>query len=254
MVNAPLRFFSKPMKHRSAEVVTLIESEMLRGLMPPGVRLPSEEKLCEHFKASRTVIREALQQLRGRGLLRTIKGSGTYVADVSLEPLGQAMHAYTMLAFEADFTELIGLRILLETECARLAAKHPGKPLISRLRSIVRKMAKHTEDPEAFSAADIDFHLAIAKACGNRIFATVLISLQARCIQYAQANRGNQANHLRTVDAHQNIVDAIASGDPELAAAAMHAHLQASRRHFADHDTKVSHRGQSKNAAKAARA
>ena len=224
------------MKHRSAEVVALIEGEMLRGLMPPGVRLPSEEKLCEHFKASRTVIREALQQLRGRGLLRTIKGSGTYVADVSLEPLGQAMHSYTTLAFEADFTELIGLRILLETECARLAARQPAPSLITRLRSIVKTMAKHTSSPDEFSAADIDFHLAIAESSGNRIYATVLNSLHGRCIQYAQANRSSKANYLRTVEAHRNIVDAIESGDPDLAAAAMHAHLQASRRHFADHD------------------
>ena len=224
------------MKHRSAEVVALIEGEMLRGLMPPGVRLPSEEKLCGHFKASRTVIREALQQLRGRGLLRTIKGSGTYVADVSLEPLGQAMHAYTTLAFEADFTELIGFRILLETECARLAAGRAGPELVANLRSIVATMAERIDRPEEFSAADIDFHLAIAAASGNRIYATVLHSLQARCIQYAQANRDTGSGHLRTVEAHRNIVEAVESGDPDLAAAAMNAHLQASRRHFADHE------------------
>lgn len=215
----------------------MIESEMLRGLLPPGVRLPSEEKLCEHFKASRTVIREALQQLRGRGLLRTLKGSGTYVADVSLEPLGQAMHAYTTLAFDADFTELIDFRILLETECARLAAGHGDQALIEQLRSIIEKMSVHAEDLEAFSTSDIEFHLAIAKACGNRIYAIVLNSLQTRCIQYARANRGDKANHMRTIAAHQNIVDAIASGNGDLAATAMNAHLQASRRHFTDHDS-----------------
>jgi GntR family transcriptional repressor for pyruvate dehydrogenase complex len=225
------------MKHRSAEVVALIETEMLRGLMPPGLRLPSEEKLCAHFKASRTVIREALQQLRGRGLLHTIKGSGTYVSDVSLDPLGQAMHSYATLAFEADFTELIGFRILLETECARLAAQRSDAVLIDRLRDILREMSKNLSNPDTFSARDIDFHLVIAKASGNRILATVLNSLQERCIQFARANRGTRENHKRTVEAHRNIVDAIASGDPDLAAASMHAHLQASRRHFADNES-----------------
>lgn len=224
------------MKHRSAEVVALIESEMLRGLMPPGVRLPSEEKLCEHFKASRTVIREALQQLRGRGLLRTIKGSGTYVSDLSLDPLAQAMSSYAALAFEADFTELIGFRILLETECARLAAQRSDAALIERLRVILRDMSRNLANHDTFSAMDIDFHLVIAKASGNRILATVLNSLQERCIQFARANRGTRENHKRTVEAHRNIVDAIESGDPDLAAASMHAHLQASRRHFTDHE------------------
>lgn len=88
---------------------------------------------------------------------------------------------------KVDFTELIGLRILLETECARLAARQPTPSLITGLRAIVKTMAKHT------------------------------------------------------VEAHRNIVDAIESGDADLAAAAMHAHLQASRRHFADHDAEVRH-------------
>lgn len=225
------------MKHRSSEVVALIEAEMLRGIIEPGERLPSEEKLCERFKASRTVIREALQQLRGRGLLRTIKGSGTYVADVTLEPLGRAINAYTTLAIDADFTELIGFRILLETECAKLAARHPGPELVARLRQIQRNMADLLSEPEAFSAADIDFHLAIAEASGNRLYATILNSLQRRCIEYAQANRGGTGHHQRTVEAHLSIVDAIASGDSDLAAAAMNAHLQASRRLFADRET-----------------
>jgi len=227
---------AKPMKQRSAEVVALIESEMLRGLMAPGSRLPSEEKLCEHFKASRTVIREALQQLRGRGLLRTIKGSGTYVSDVSLDPLGQAFRAYATFALEADFTELIGFRILLETECARLAASRGDAGLVARLRGILRDMTKTLAHADTFSAADIDFHLAIAEASGNRIYATVLHSLQERCIQFARANRGSRENHKRTVDAHRAIVDAIGRGDADLAAASMHAHLQASRRHFADNE------------------
>jgi GntR family transcriptional repressor for pyruvate dehydrogenase complex len=54
------------MPHRSSEVVQALEHEILDGRLVPGERLPSEEKLCERFHASRTVIREAIQQLRGR--------------------------------------------------------------------------------------------------------------------------------------------------------------------------------------------
>jgi len=226
------------MKHRSSEVVAMIEAEMLRGMIEPGERLPSEEKLCERFKASRTVIREALQQLRGRGLLRTVKGSGTYVAAVTLEPLGRAINAYTTLAIDADFTELIGFRILLETECARLAARHSSPELVARLRGLQREMAGLMDQPDAFSAADIDFHLAIAEASGNRLYATILNSLQRRCIEYAQANRGGGGRTQATVDAHGGIVDAIESGDSDLAAAAMSAHLLASRRLFTNQETR----------------
>ena len=109
---------------RSAKIIRLIESEILEGKMPVGQRLDSEEKLCERFGVSRTVIREAIQQLRGRGLLRTLKGSGTYIAESNLDTLANAVEAYSALAEDLDFLELIDFRIMIETECARLAAIH----------------------------------------------------------------------------------------------------------------------------------
>ena len=79
------------MAHRSTEIVSDLEREIMDGILTPGERLPSEEKLCNRFEVSRTVIREAIQQLRGRGLIRTLKGSGSYIADSSLETLAGAI-------------------------------------------------------------------------------------------------------------------------------------------------------------------
>jgi GntR family transcriptional regulator, transcriptional repressor for pyruvate dehydrogenase complex len=224
-----------PMMHRSSRLAAEIEKEVLLGRLAPGQRMPSEEKLCERFGASRTVIREALQHLRGRGLLRTIKGSGTYIADSSLESLGSALNAYSALALDADFMELIGFRILLETECARLAATHADAADIRELRSILERMRGLTGEPARFSKQDIAFHLRIAKASGNRIYQTILSGLEKRCIAYAQANRGDAARCQRVIETHQDIIDAIAGGDPDLAAAAMNAHLQTSRHQYLDH-------------------
>ncbi|MFK3732510.1 GntR family transcriptional regulator [Streptomyces sp. NPDC088090] len=44
-----------------------------------GDRFPSENDLCERFKASRTAVRRALAQLEGRGLLATVHGKGRTV-------------------------------------------------------------------------------------------------------------------------------------------------------------------------------
>ena len=52
------------MQRRSAQIAGELEQEILAGKLPPGERLPSEEKFCERFGVSRTVIREAIQQLR----------------------------------------------------------------------------------------------------------------------------------------------------------------------------------------------
>ena len=68
---APPPGLGSRVQRRSAQIAGELEQEILAGKLPPGERLPSEEKYCERFGASRTVIREAIQQLRGRGLLRT---------------------------------------------------------------------------------------------------------------------------------------------------------------------------------------
>ncbi len=222
------------MQRRSAQIAGELEQEILAGKLPPGDRLPSEEKLCERFKVSRTVIREAIQQLRGRGMLRTLKGSGTYIADPSLESLGQAVASYSVLAEESDFLELIDFRILIETECARLAATHAGEQVIRELRRILDSMEKMGAAKDKFSKADIAFHLTIARGSGNGIYSILLGALEKRCIAYAQANRGDGDWSTPVIEGHRAILEAIEAGVPERAAEAMRKHLLSSRRHFVD--------------------
>ncbi len=219
---------------RSAKIIRLIESEILNGKMPVGQRLESEEKLCERFGVSRTVIREAIQQLRGRGLLRSIKGSGTFIAQSNLDTLANAMEAYSVLAEDMDFLELIDFRILIETECARLAAMRAGEGVIRELRLVMDAMRQSKSDRDEFSRLDIAFHLAIARGSGNRIYATVLRALEKKCIDYARKNRGDSDWYPSITNAHQMILDAIENGKADQAAEAMHRHLLYSRRLFVD--------------------
>jgi DNA-binding FadR family transcriptional regulator len=222
------------MERLSARLAAKLEREILAGRLPPGERLPSEEKLCQRFDASRTVIREAIQQLRGRGLLRTLKGSGTFIADPSLESLGSAIQTYSALAEAADFHELIDFRIVIESECARLSAAEAGERAIVKVRAAFAEMERAAGDRAAFAKADIAFHRAIAEGSGNRIYATLLGALEKRCIDYAQANRGGDDWFDGVIEQHQRILDAIEAGNADSAWQAMRRHLLESRRRFVD--------------------
>lgn len=222
------------MIHRSSEVVSKIEKEVLSGKLNPGERLPSEEKLCEQFGVSRTVIREAIQQLRGRGMLRTLKGSGSYIADPSLTSLSSALETYSVLTEDGSFLQLIDFRILVETECARLAAQHAGEKDLSDIAQFMKDMENSVGNRKQFSKEDIAFHLAIAKASRNSIYLTVLCGLEKRCIEYATTNRGDEDWYGSVNSTHKEIYDAIASGQPDEAASAMRQHLLLSRRHYID--------------------
>ncbi len=223
-----------PVSQRILEIIDEIEEEILSGKILPGTRLPSEEKLCERFAASRTVIREAIQQMRGRGFVRTTKGSGTYIADPSLDFLANAMEAYASLVVEADFDELIDFRILIETECARLAAVNAGERVLKELRAVLDRMEKVKGSRPKFSREDVAFHLVIAKGSGNRIYAGVLGAMEKRIIDYAQKNRGDSDWYSAVIAEHREIVDAIALGLGDKAAEAMRRHLVSSKRHFMD--------------------
>ena len=71
----------KPEKLASA-VADQIEKLILRGILKPGERLPSERDLAERFGVSRPSLREAITELQEKGLLSSRAGSGIFVADV----------------------------------------------------------------------------------------------------------------------------------------------------------------------------
>ena len=224
------------MAHRSSEIVKVLELEIMDGRLSPGERLSSEEKLCSRFSVSRTVIREAIQQLRGRGLIRTLKGSGSYIAAPSLDNLANAIGAYTVLSNPDTYLELIDFRILLETECARLAALYSGEKMIETMEMAQKKMEGSRGDQFRFSSADIAFHLAIAAGSKHNLYATVLSAREKPAIEYATKNRGDASWYDSVIQTHQEILTAIKNGASDEAATAMKRHLILSRRHYVDQE------------------
>ena len=120
-------------------------------------------------------MREALNTLREQGILRSVIGSGHFVA--SKEPDHSAL-------FDAQITdltheELREYRYAIEAQCAFLAATRATKEQLKRLERAhqhLRHMHRK-DDLKAEGLADARFHLAIADASGNRILAQSLKNL-----------------------------------------------------------------------------
>jgi GntR family transcriptional regulator, transcriptional repressor for pyruvate dehydrogenase complex len=66
----------------SQSVVRQIEQLILRGILRPGERLPSERELSERLGVSRPSLRDAVGELQARGLLVSRAGAGIFVAEV----------------------------------------------------------------------------------------------------------------------------------------------------------------------------
>ena len=56
-----------------------LEELILDGTLQPGDKVPSERLLSQRLKVSRTLVREALKELRGRGVIETRHGKGSFV-------------------------------------------------------------------------------------------------------------------------------------------------------------------------------
>lgn len=78
--------FSGPLWRRIAEA---LRRRVVDGSFQPGARLPSDRQLADAFSANRLTARKALASLEQQGLVRIEHGSGTYVTEKVLYPLGE---------------------------------------------------------------------------------------------------------------------------------------------------------------------
>jgi GntR family transcriptional regulator, transcriptional repressor for pyruvate dehydrogenase complex len=107
----------------SHSVVRQIEQLILRGILRPGERLPSERELSERLGVSRPSLREAVSELQSRGLLATRAGAGIYVANVLGSAFSPALIRLFAAHEEAVF-DYIAFRRDLESIAAARAATY----------------------------------------------------------------------------------------------------------------------------------
>lgn len=217
----------------SDKVVKILIDRIHNSELKVGQRLPSEEKLCEEFGSSRTVVREALQQLKAMGVVRSRSGSGTYVTEGQLEQLGDSLQLYSARADDFEvWEELLQLRSLIETESVRRLARTGNPADLSPVWEALETMRRSTEDLEQFALSDVAFHEGIVKASGNQLFATVHRAVIPIALRFAQATYYSLGQVQENLDGHQKIFDALMKRDEEAAATQMREHLDNSARNI----------------------
>jgi len=197
-----------------AQLVALIES----GRIGVNERLPSEAELARRFGVSRPIVREGLGRLRALGLTESRPGSGTFVAS-NVTKLTLSFGQYSA----GDLNEV---RRCIEVPAARRAANWRTAENIEEMKQALESQEVATTPEEAF-LADGQFHCAIAKATGNKLFLRLIEDLREILQGQSLAvttlrNRGAEA----AVE-HRKVVEAIIARDGEAAAAAMEEHLDA---------------------------
>ncbi|HWL80175.1 MAG TPA: FCD domain-containing protein [Roseomonas sp.] len=204
--------------------------EMLgSGEFPQGARLPGEHALAGRFAVSRPVLRQALARLQAEGRIETRKGSGTFVREAAASP--PLSLAYEPLSSIPDVRSFLEFRCGLESEMAARAAAYAGPATRAALRRAAQALEAEAAAGRPAIEEDIAFHLAIARASGNRFFVATLAALAEQMRFSIRLTRElctlpSAARFAEMQAEHDRILAAIESGDAAAAHSAMAAHLR----------------------------
>ncbi len=221
---------SQPIRRRKLSddvrerLLLLIRERKLR----PGDAIPSERELMAQYGVGRPAIREAMQALQSMGLIDIRHGERPRVAEPSVgQMLGQIGEPIRHMLVNSDTTleNLKEARALFEAQMAGLAAANATPESVGILDRILDEQVSARREPDAFLACDGRFHAQIATMSGNPIFAALSRSLFDWLAEFhSDLMRAPKLEQL-TINEHTAILEAIRSGDAELAASRMTDHL-----------------------------
>ncbi|MDA3624573.1 GntR family transcriptional regulator [Saccharopolyspora oryzae] len=187
-----------------------IRSGIYDGTLPPGTRLV-ERDLAELYEVSRLPVREALRILQNEGLVEHLPTRGLVVRTLD----------------RSQVCELYDIREALEVLAARQAAERVAGGAENHFAETMREMREAVDagDVESAHAANSRLHDEITALSGNTLLAEILEPLVGRV---GWLRRKIEDFNLIQAE-HVALCEAIASGDPDRAAAAASDHVRASR-------------------------
>ncbi len=186
--------------------------DRIRSLqLQPGTPIRKDE-LAMEFGVSRAPVNDAIARLSEEGLIDVFPQHGSFVAQLRSE----------------DVREGLFIRMALEIEVVRRVAALSDAELIQNMQTNLE------QQEAALTAGDLDALYRLDEAMHEMIFAAVAFPRAEKILEGARAPLDRMRQIIfpqegrpqATVREHRAIVDAVASGDPEFAAAAMRMHLK----------------------------
>jgi GntR family transcriptional regulator, transcriptional repressor for pyruvate dehydrogenase complex len=159
-------------KHRSRNslvdhVVRELREMIISRKYLPGAFLPPQKSLAAQFEVGLSTIHEAMQVLSALGLIESHPGKGTWVRRDATSALLHPEAVKTRLG-ELNARHLYEARSVIEVGLIKLAAQRATDQDIEQITAAMRALDSAQGD-EAFVEADIDYHLAVARAGHNEL-------------------------------------------------------------------------------------
>lgn len=192
------------------QVAEHLRDAITRLRLRPGQPL-IERELCRMTAASRPSVREALRQLQAEGLVVTVRGRGSFVAEVSKE---EALHIYEV-------------RAVLEGLAAQAFAERASEGEHSEMHDALAEIERTVAEPDAMLAAKDHFYEVLLRGCGNPVAKQLLDQLHRRITILRATSLSAPGRPPKSVREIREIVEAIDERDGARAARLCAQHVRA---------------------------
>lgn len=212
------------------EVADALYDAIKQGKFKSGEKLASVQQLAETFQVSRSAIREALTALKAKGLIEMKQGEGTFVKAYHPEEVVFSF-PQAVLMNKKDVMNLLEVRRMLEIGTAKAAARNRTEQDLIGIKAALEKMQDTNGGEELGETADLEFHLAVAKATNNALLVNLLMNVSELMQETMKETRriwlySRQTTMAQLYNEHLLIYQAISHQEEERAVLAMHQHLE----------------------------
>lgn len=216
--------FDKVVKNTvTNQVIEQVKGLLVSGALRIGDKLPPERQMAEQLGVSRPSLREALRALEFSGLLIPLPNGGVRVADggTVLDNALQTTHLVRQFSLE----KVLEARRCIELTTVRLAASRASDTARQELCRASEAFRLTVENDGDYVTADLAFHIAIARASGNDVLATMLQSCRAMLHEFSVEALSRSDERATALWHHQRILEAILQRNETEAVAHIEEHL-----------------------------
>lgn len=218
----------------SDDLALALAETVVRGDVAAGETIPSESDLSELYGVSRPVAREAVQILALASMLLVQHGKRTVVR---AEREWNVLSPTVQIAFERvgrgeDLRrQLYEVRLVLEVACVEYAAVRASEADRARIVALAEEaltlgLAGQEGGLRTFLQLDREFHETIAVVCGNLALGQLAREVQGYLASSWESSLLSEKDMVESAAQHVSVAEAIKSGDPEVARAAMARHIR----------------------------
>ena len=203
----------------SGNVALQIETAILEGKLSPGEKIPSERDLQNIFKTGRGVVREALRELKQKGLIETRRGGqgGTYIKEVEAYDASQPL-ALMIRQREIDVSNLIEFRESIDRTITVLAISRGEDDQATALLKGVAELEKaglcQTPSMDRIRAVDRKLNLLLVKMTQNPLFEWIMETIQISLGSYDSVLYEDAYYREKTINNWRETALAIADREP----------------------------------------